>query len=139
MAAEIANGEGHPVHELLTLLKGAVHAVLDFAPPLVGEEDTVHGEPLNRSCVDIIRRLLGARGATELRINALPARLLRIEHGVVDDHLEYGQDTCSICLDGYECENRVRVLRCNHVFHTGCIDNWLRRRPTCPMCQKVCC
>lgn len=92
----------------------------------------------NRSCVDFIRRLLGAGGATELRINSLPVRSLCIEDGL--DKLAYGQDTCAICLDGYETDNRVRVLGCDHVFHAGCIDPWLRRgRPTCPLCQTICC
>lgn len=92
----------------------------------------------HRSCVDFIRRLLGAGGATELRINSLPVRSLCIEDGI--DKLAFGQDTCAICLDGYDVDNRVRVLGCEHVFHTACIDPWLRRgRPTCPLCQTICC
>lgn len=91
----------------------------------------------NRSCVDFLRRLLGA-GATDLRINSLPVRSLCIEDGV--DKLAFGQDTCAICLDGYDCDNHVRILGCRHVYHTSCIDPWLRRgRPTCPLCQTICC
>lgn len=97
-----------------------------------------HSDHSHRSCVDFIRRLLGAGGVTELRINSLPIRSLCIEDGI--DKLSFGQDTCAICLDGYENDNRVRVLGCEHVFHTACIDPWLRRgRPTCPLCQTICC
>lgn len=141
-----ASGHGsNPVAELLALLKGAVTAVLDFAPPL-GSDPVAgalvradnSGDP-DRSCVDILRRLLGAGGATELRISALPARVLRVENGVVEDPLAFDQNCCSICLDGYESNNRVRILVCGHCFHTCCIDVWLRKRATCPMCQLVVC
>ncbi len=122
----------NPVLELFTFLKGAVTAVLDF-----GSQDSHHhlgGD--DRSCVDILRRLLGAGGATELRINALPARMLRVENGVVEDTLEFDQNCCSICLDGYETNNRVKILSCNHCFHAKCIDVWLRKRGVCPMCMR---
>ena len=41
---------------------------------------------------------------------------------------------CSIChnsMDGYI----VRVLRCSHTFHNGCIDRWLHSASTCPLCR----
>lgn len=129
----------NPVLELFSFLKGAVSAVLDFGnpdshPQIGGGSDG--GGSDDRSCVDILRRLLGAGGATELRINALPARLLRVENGVVEDSLEFDQNCCSICLDGYETNNRVKILSCNHCFHAKCIDVWLRKRGVCPMCMR---
>jgi Ring finger domain len=88
-----------------------------------------------RSCVDLLLRLLGGCGATEKRINALPVVALHVDaYGeVADDSILFNQDTCSICLDGYDVCNTVRVLGCHHVYHAMCIDVWLRRRPTCPV------
>lgn len=126
----------NPFLDMLAVIKGAIAAVFD----LRGDESALATLPAalehggDRSCIDVLRRLLGAGGATELRINALPARCLR-----ANDALDYDQQCCAICLDGYEHNNRVRILPCNHCFHVNCIDVWLRKRATCPMCNMVVC
>jgi len=40
---------------------------------------------------------------------------------------------CPICISDFNTEDRVRHLPCGHVFHTGCVDEWLSRASTCPM------
>ncbi|KAF7049734.1 hypothetical protein CFC21_058222 [Triticum aestivum] len=43
---------------------------------------------------------------------------------------------CAVCLERYADSDVVRVLPdCGHLFHRGCVDAWLRRRPTCPVCR----
>ncbi|KAL7591476.1 RING-H2 finger protein ATL56 [Lactuca sativa] len=43
---------------------------------------------------------------------------------------------CSICL---ECFNEGDLCRklpvCNHIFHAHCVDSWLMKVPTCPVCR----
>ena len=42
---------------------------------------------------------------------------------------------CMVCLADYEEGDRLRTLQCFHKFHTECIDNWLSRKPICPICK----
>ncbi|KAK4752041.1 hypothetical protein SAY87_020839 [Trapa incisa] len=45
---------------------------------------------------------------------------------------------CSICLVGIEEEEAVsQLLRCRHIFHWGCMEEWLERcQFTCPLCRS---
>ncbi|KAJ4892316.1 RING/U-box superfamily protein [Raphanus sativus] len=43
---------------------------------------------------------------------------------------------CSICLqDTAEGEKMRRLTACSHCFHADCIDPWLEKRSTCPLCR----
>ncbi|XP_060964273.1 putative RING-H2 finger protein ATL19 [Cannabis sativa] len=47
-----------------------------------------------------------------------------------------GDDECVICLEDFEEGESCQVFPfCNHIFHTNCIDHWLKNRPTCPICR----
>ena len=44
--------------------------------------------------------------------------------------------TCAICYEDLQDGERVRAIRkCQHLFHTTCIDPWLLRKAECPMCR----
>ncbi|KAI3866569.1 hypothetical protein MKW92_052010 [Papaver armeniacum] len=43
--------------------------------------------------------------------------------------------TCSVCLDQVIVGESVRRLPCLHQFHANCIDPWLRKQGTCPLCK----
>lgn len=41
-----------------------------------------------------------------------------------------------MCLGEYEMDEMLRRLpTCKHEFHLACIDEWLSRHITCPMCR----
>lgn len=42
---------------------------------------------------------------------------------------------CPICLQ--PGEGMVARLRCRHVFHRECIEEWLVHRDTCPLCRTT--
>lgn len=44
-------------------------------------------------------------------------------------------ETCSICLEDCGGALGARALVCGHAFHDGCIERWLSRRTTCPLCR----
>uniref|UniRef100_A0AAG5DFS4 RING-type domain-containing protein n=2 Tax=Anopheles atroparvus TaxID=41427 RepID=A0AAG5DFS4_ANOAO len=41
---------------------------------------------------------------------------------------------CSICLE--KIRQDAKFLRCAHTFHRPCIDLWLSRRKSCPLCRS---
>jgi hypothetical protein len=43
-------------------------------------------------------------------------------------------DPCSICTVDL-AHGQVSILGCGHSYHTLCIDEWLNKCPTCPMCR----
>jgi len=43
---------------------------------------------------------------------------------------------CAICLCYYEEKDRIRDLPCAHHFHLICVDQWLKQRKHCPLCQR---
>lgn len=46
-------------------------------------------------------------------------------------------DRCLICLDDYQPEDDVRIMRCRHAFHMICVDKWLETgRNNCPACRS---
>lgn len=72
------------------------------------------------------------RGASEADIFRLPV------HKVTSrDKLRMNPENrgCSICLEQFTSGDVVRTLPCLHIFHTQCIDTWLRTQATCPVCK----
>lgn len=43
---------------------------------------------------------------------------------------------CSVCLQDFQVGETVRNLpNCRHMFHLPCIDCWLVKRTSCPLCR----
>ena len=45
-------------------------------------------------------------------------------------------NTCCICLAPYKQGEGKRTLGCEHSFHKKCIDKWLKKNSTCPVCRQ---
>lgn len=44
---------------------------------------------------------------------------------------------CSICLEEYVTGDWCREFPvCSHIYHSNCIDEWLKKNPTCPVCRN---
>lgn len=43
---------------------------------------------------------------------------------------------CVVCQEAYEADDVAIQMPCLHVFHRGCLLEWLQRRNSCPMCRR---
>lgn len=46
------------------------------------------------------------------------------------------EEKCAVCLGEYEVGEDVKILPCTHMFHSECIDRWLKVNRTCPFCKQ---
>ena len=42
---------------------------------------------------------------------------------------------CIICLAELKIGEKESTLPCLHIFHSNCIENWLKQKRTCPICK----
>ena len=45
---------------------------------------------------------------------------------------------CAICLNEVRSTRKNSPIRCGHMFHTHCLEEWKSKgKNTCPLCRKV--
>lgn len=49
---------------------------------------------------------------------------------------EKSSQECLICLNAFEYDENVKIFSCKHYFHVTCVDQWLLRERSCPLCRK---
>lgn len=121
---------------LFRVLFGFVAAFIEGL--LVGVERSVRIFGMNGINGIIPRELV----EIALRISADPTRRYNDTIDLINEHTTLVQDPetddkqCSICYGDYVRPVILRRLRCQHMFHPGCIDKWIIQSPTCPICKQ---
>ena len=73
------------------------------------------------------------RGLDKEALEGLP--LVKYDNEMFKN-VEEESKSCPICLEHFEDGNEVRFLWCIHRFHKNCVDQWLEKHTTCPICKK---
>ena len=42
---------------------------------------------------------------------------------------------CIICLATFKKSDKITLLPCTHMFHSHCVESWLKVKDYCPVCQ----
>jgi len=50
---------------------------------------------------------------------------------------KFNNDDCSICINSFHKKDEIRVLPCSHFFHKECIDDWIQKENSCPICRQL--
>lgn len=104
-----------------------------------GPAHQIHLGLINHLPIELIAELLGMqpenRGATPAEIgrNTIESIYRRTE--AMDLNSSLATAECTICISNYVDGESVRRLRCFHMFHTKCVDNWLKDNRLCPVCR----
>nr|XP_056703633.1 RING finger protein 148 [Euleptes europaea] len=64
-------------------------------------------------------------------INQLELRTLKEN----DQEVASNSESCAVCLETYKPKDVARILHCRHLFHKACVDPWLLKNQTCPVCK----
>jgi E3 ubiquitin-protein ligase RHA2 len=55
-----------------------------------------------------------------------------------EDEKEGAPQLCTICLEIFTPDARIRALDCAHVFHAECLNEWYARcKEWCPLCHRA--
>ncbi|KAF8005698.1 hypothetical protein BT93_K0090 [Corymbia citriodora subsp. variegata] len=74
---------------------------------------------------------LVSRGLSQDALKRLPSQV------IMEDMKTMQSICCAICLQNIEVGETVRSLPgCHHMFHLTCVDKWLVRCGSCPVCRQ---
>ncbi|KAM9769949.1 RING finger protein 44-like [Menidia menidia] len=119
-------------HSFLPYFLSMLPVPPNVAPTISLELDVDDGEVENYEALLNLAERLGEakpRGLTKADIELLPSYRFN------SNNRQSEQTLCVVCMCDFESRQLLRVLPCNHEFHTKCVDKWLKANRTCPICR----
>lgn len=67
-------------------------------------------------------------------VPAIDSSIKSLERKIIeDDYDDLG--SCTVCLDKFSKGSEAVTMPCSHMFHSNCIEQWLRTSHYCPVCR----
>lgn len=95
------------------------------------------GDPRIQEVLFTFRQIMAQHGTTMRPaggrdVDDLPTHELTAEEAtkLPDEH-----NSCVICMEQFKGGDTIKRLPCLHGFHKNCIESWLERNGTCPVCK----
>ena len=93
---------------------------------------------MDRSIIGaILERIMNDRENETVYEGIGDAELRRMNETVYEYTGEDNTEQCAICLENMNRGDMIIKIRCDHIFHSTCINRWFSRRNTCPICRDV--
>ncbi|XP_009778983.1 E3 ubiquitin-protein ligase SIRP1-like [Nicotiana sylvestris] len=73
-------------------------------------------------------------GAAQNEGPSLPATKASIEALPIIQIVEH-EEECAICLLEFQVGEKTKEMPCKHRYHSNCINKWLERHGSCPVCR----
>ena len=108
-----------------------------YTPPIITRRLTVRElTPYSKGLTPSPLRKLAKTFAKSKIAKTLKKRILMSKQAKIAKEL-LNNPECAICLENIH-QKDATLTKCNHVFHTTCLDNWLSKptsRLACPKCR----
>ncbi|KAJ7953311.1 RING finger protein [Quillaja saponaria] len=114
--------------------RASISRIVMLAEALFEVLDEIHQQSVVLSSHPSVSSIGSVPAPHEL-VESLPVKL----YSKLQKHQEEAAQ-CYICLVEYEDGDSMRLLPCNHEFHSTCIDKWLKEiHRVCPLCRGDIC
>lgn len=120
----VAGNRGSPPRESPPVRSGNTNTRQDDIDPdsMTYEELQSLGEAVGQQ----------SRGLSQDLISRLPT--FKYKTGFFSKKKKMGE--CVICYAAYRSGDMLTTLPCAHMFHSECINRWLKERKNCPLCYE---
>jgi hypothetical protein len=99
------------------------------------DEEPLWEVEVNMEEVDVIDVVVEENDGIDIQIDVnTVSNVLSAHESHYTNHSGTSTKFCSICLEFYVSEDRLRILSCLHYGHAHCMEKWLIVKPTCPEC-----